>query len=253
MQPVIDERAILHKDVLAIADLHLGFEYELMSRGITIPSETPAKIERIRKLAEKTKAERLLILGDLKHEIPFQSSREEFEVREFIEQVKKFMHVKIVKGNHDGKLDFLNIPVYPPSGVLVDDVGYFHGNAWPDKKLLSGKYLVMGHTHPVVVFEDRLGHRSRLPCWLRVKLNPEKCEKKFGVRCRSELIILPAFSELAGGISVNTNEKLLGPILKLADLGEAEVYLLDGTDLGRLEDLRIPHKKAFNRRRRGKE
>jgi putative SbcD/Mre11-related phosphoesterase len=251
MQPVVGERAILHRGVLALADLHLGFEYELRKFGISIPSKSSRKLKRVRELVKKTKVERLLILGDLKHEIPFPSGMEELEVREFINHVKKFVHVEVVKGNHDGNLDFLKIPIYSPSGVVIGDVGYFHGNAWPDKKLLSSKYLVIGHTHPTIVFEDKLGHRSRLPCWLRVKLNAEKCEKKFGVKSNSELIVMPAFSELSGGIAVNSSrEKLIGPILKLVNLDQAEVYLLDGTNLGKLGDLGIGDKKAFNRRKR---
>ncbi len=253
MQPVIDERAIIHEDLLVIADLHLGFEYEMEKAGIKLLSETPRKLERIQKLVEKTKAKRLLILGDLKHEIPFPSGREKWEVREFVNQVKKFVHVEVVKGNHDGNLDFLEIPIYPPSGTVIGDAGYFHGNAWPDKKLLSCKYLVMGHTHPTIIFEDKLGHRTRLPCWVRAKLDPEKCEQKYGIKSRNELIIMPAFSELTGGIGVNTRrESLIGPVLKITELDKAGIYLLDGTHLGRLEDLKLKDKKAFNTKRRKK-
>jgi putative SbcD/Mre11-related phosphoesterase len=252
MQPLVDERALMHKDTLAVADLHLGFEYELAKSGINLPSYTRQKLEKINEIIEKTKAKRLIILGDLKHQIPFPSGMEELEVREFIDQLKPKIHVEIVKGNHDGNLDFLNVPIYPPSGVVIDGVGYFHGNAWPDKTLLSGKYLVMGHTHPQIVFEDKLGHRSKLPCWLRVKIDPEKCRDRFGMESRSELIIMPAFSELAGGHPVNLGQKILGPILKVTKLNEAQIYLLDGTHLGNLEDLKLRDKKAFNTRKKKK-
>lgn len=252
MQPIPDEKALVHKDLLVVADLHIGFEVELSKAGIRVPTQTPVKLKKLVELVKKTKCKRLLILGDLRHKIPLPTVTEELEVREFISQLRKVVHVEIVKGNHDGNLEFLEVPIYPPSGVPFGDVGFFHGNAWPDEKLLDCKYLIMGHTHPVIVFEDKLGYRSRLPCWLRVKFNPEKSKKKFGKEIRGELVVMPAFNELAGGIAVNTDEKLVGPIFKLVELDQAEVYLLDGTNLGRLEDLRIEHKKAFNSRKRGK-
>jgi hypothetical protein len=44
-----------------------------------------------------------------------------------------------------------------------------------------------------------------------------------------------------GGIALNTKEKLLGPLMtnNLVDMDNSEVYLLDGTFLGRLADLRV--------------
>jgi metallophosphoesterase superfamily enzyme len=56
----------------------------------------------------------------------------------------------------------------------------------------------------------------------------------------ARLIILPAFNDLVGGVSINRLEKrLMGPILhsKGVDVKAAEVYLLDGTYLGMTEQL----------------
>lgn len=239
MQPVIDERALYHKGVLVAADLHIGFEEETRRAGIRLQSETPRKLERLKALVEKTKPNRILVLGDLKHEIPYGSAEAEAEVREFIRQARLLARVEIVKGNHDGNLEYLDVPVHPPSGVVLGDAGYFHGNAWPDAKLLSCKYIVMGHAHPLVMLRDKLGHQTKLPCWVRGKLDADKTLKKYGKDSRSEVIVMPAFSELAGGAPVNLEKPPIGPLLKLMDRDASDIYLLDGTCLGPVSGLKL--------------
>ena len=52
-----------------------------------------------------------------------------------------------------------------------------------------------------------------------------------------ELLVMPAFSELVGGATVNREipEELIGPMFKAGavKLDEAEAYLLDGKFLGK--------------------
>jgi metallophosphoesterase superfamily enzyme len=53
---------------------------------------------------------------------------------------------------------------------------------------------------------------------------------------------MPAFGELVGGAAVNRRmpDELLGPMFRagVVSLDEAEVYMLDGTYLGRVKELR---------------
>jgi metallophosphoesterase superfamily enzyme len=72
---------------------------------------------------------------------------------------------------------------------------------------------------------------------IRPKMNPkETFEKRFGVKPRdSRMIIMPTFNDLIGGLSVNRiTRRLKGPILGSGgvDFGATELYLLDGTFLG---------------------
>ncbi len=53
---------------------------------------------------------------------------------------------------------------------------------------------------------------------------------------------MPAFNRLLGGVPVNVKKmsnELLGPLLKnnFIDMNNAEIYLLDGTYLGKLKNL----------------
>jgi metallophosphoesterase superfamily enzyme len=48
---------------------------------------------------------------------------------------------------------------------------------------------------------------------------------------------MPAFNPLCGGIAVN-RDPLLGPFGSLIDVDNAEIYLLDGSSLGKVKDLK---------------
>jgi metallophosphoesterase superfamily enzyme len=64
----------------------------------------------------------------------------------------------------------------------------------------------------------------------------------------SQLFIMPSFNDFLGGKPLNERrplrksegERVTGPVLRTAavDMKEAEAYLLDGTFLGTLEQLR---------------
>lgn len=48
---------------------------------------------------------------------------------------------------------------------------------------------------------------------------------------------MPAFNPLCGGIAAN-QEGITGPIGKIMDVKNAEVYLLDGSALGKVKDIK---------------
>jgi metallophosphoesterase superfamily enzyme len=81
-----------------------------------------------------------------------------------------------------------------------------------------------------VLFRDVLAARYIEPVWVRGPLR--------GKYKGCELIIIPAFNELRGHTLVN-KDKLIGPIAKCLNKKRARVFLLDGTDLGNVEDLKI--------------
>jgi metallophosphoesterase superfamily enzyme len=53
----------------------------------------------------------------------------------------------------------------------------------------------------------------------------------------SQILVMPAFNPLCGGIAVN-RDPLLGPFRSLMDIDNAEIYLLDGSSLGKVKDLK---------------
>lgn len=61
---------IPEEKILAITDLHIGIENQIYRSGITIPSQVDKLKENIDYLLKQTHASKLVILGDLKHEVP---------------------------------------------------------------------------------------------------------------------------------------------------------------------------------------
>ena len=260
---------------LVIADLHIGWEIALADQGIHVPSQTGKMLQKLLKLIDKCKPTNLLILGDVKHTIAKVETGEWRDIPEFFEALsQKVASVQVTLGNHDGNLEPLlpqKIQLFPQTGSVIDSVGYFHGNAWPAPELLGCHNLVMGHVHPTVAFRDPLGFRITAQVLVKAKLDGEKLARAFlksmGVKMESnistakllrqhsnvnlkaaELFIMPYFNEFLGGRPINRSSRdryakavdYLGPVLRSGsvDFNNAEIYLLDGTFLGTVNQLR---------------
>lgn len=69
--------------VLFAADIHLGLEHELWLGGISIPSQTGKILALLKRQITEIRPDRLMILGDLKHNVPKTSWQERKEVPDF--------------------------------------------------------------------------------------------------------------------------------------------------------------------------
>lgn len=230
-------------DTLVVADLHIGLEEELLEKGVVIPSRSEVMGRRLLDLAERSGAQRLVVLGDVKHLVPKMASRERRDVYVFFRDLaERFREIYVAQGNHDGILRSIvprSVRFRSPYGFRLDDVGFCHGHAWPYKNVMEAKTLLMGHNHPAVAFKDDLGARHLQPCWLRV---PFARPHRRYPRLPKEAIVVPAFNELCGGMPVNdVRARFLGPLFRegLVSAQEASVHLLDGTHLGALKDLTV--------------
>jgi putative SbcD/Mre11-related phosphoesterase len=236
-------------NALVLADLHYGIEHSLAEAGARLPSQTGRLTERIISLCSKVSVSNLVLLGDIKHTVPRTSKQEWYELPEVFERLHEAVDsIDIIPGNHDGGLRKLipsslsKIKLHPNSGCVLFDIGFFHGHTWPDEKVLCSKQVLMAHNHPHVLFVDKLGGRASFPCWVRGRLNKKRASDRYSNIGDSnpEIIILPAFNDLGSGTPVNTTKpEFLGPLLKngMVDTDDAEIYLLDGTALGKLNDL----------------
>jgi hypothetical protein len=257
--------------VLFVSDLHIGFEYELAKMGISIPYQSDRLLEDLLMVVRECRAQRLIILGDLKHGIPITSFQEQREIPQFFEALKKEVEsVEVIRGNHDGGLQALvpkDVKIHSSKGLLLGEgfkVGVFHGHAWPSPKLMDADLLVMGHSHPIVLLRTPLGIRLSRRVWAKgtcdgrrlasaylgkegkdIKEDDalERFEEIHKVRIRDpQMILMPAFNDLLGGLPINSEapKTLLGPLLRTGavDTSNFEVYLLDGTYLGEVKFLR---------------
>ncbi|HDO19199.1 MAG TPA: hypothetical protein ENG74_00560 [Thermoplasmatales archaeon] len=165
MHPVQNEAALFlpEHELLVVADLHIGIEYELRKYGVYINSRVERLAERIKQIASKVKATKLLILGDVKHVIPSSPKYQQDALIKFFHEISKDMDVYMVPGNHDGGLKKIveDISIFPSDGWFLEDmsVGFFHGHRWPNDHVVRCKTLVAAHTHPTVTLKDSFGYK----------------------------------------------------------------------------------------------
>jgi len=90
IQPILYEPALFIKEkkILVIADLHIGIERELRESGLQIPSQTKSMTTRLISLFKKYRPHELIILGDIKHNIPTSTIQERTDVKQFLETVQ---------------------------------------------------------------------------------------------------------------------------------------------------------------------
>jgi putative SbcD/Mre11-related phosphoesterase len=248
--PLVNEPALVVENsikVLVVADVHLGIEWELYHRGFSIPSQVEKRKKLMLDYIESIKPDRVVILGDIKHNVPRTSWQEKNEVPDFLKALVAYVPVDIVPGNHDGGIEELvseNVSIHSARGFVLDSVGYFHGHTWPDKELMSTGQVVMSHNHPTIRLKDTLGHVISEKVWIKTRFIGKAMKKYFGDITWSdpEVIIMPAFNELCGGIPFNESihEDLLGPVFAhhAIELEKASVFLLDGTNLGTIGNIR---------------
>ena len=98
-----NERCAKVDEYLVIADLHIGYEGELLKRGYSVPKLIDIFLKDIRRLKDKTNTSRLIILGDVKHKIPRITIEEKYDIPFFFRKLSEmFDEIIITKGNHDG-------------------------------------------------------------------------------------------------------------------------------------------------------
>ncbi len=244
LTPIHGEPALLagEEKALIVADLHIGIEHELFLAGAKIPGRTPELRARLVKLLKKTKAKKLVIAGDLKHNIPMSSFLEEREIPRMLEALSEVIgEIHLVPGNHDGGISAYlpsNVKLHSNKGFVLGTLGIWHGHCWPSEEVMASPTVLMGHVHPQAVFVDGIETRSAERCWVRGKWNFAEAHKRYSILGEGFLMI-PAFNSLCGGSHVNDlGQRKIGTVLRhgLARIEESELVLLDGTHLGTVGD-----------------
>jgi len=236
-----------NEKILVVADLHIGIEYDYYIRGIRIPSQSGNLVKRLDRLIEKTGADRLVFLGDVKHKVPGISRQELREIPDFFNHFTGRLKVDVVPGNHDGGIKAClpkKVRLHKSSGFRLGDFFLSHGHCWPAEGFSKARYLVSGHNHPHIEFRSKLGYRWSEPVWVRAKLDAQNIKKRYGaISPMPELIIMPCFNVFAGGVALNrenVNEErkpFLGPLINNINTRYARIYMLDGVYLGELSKL----------------
>jgi hypothetical protein len=229
--------ALLHKKAVIVGDTHFGMEAKLRRRGIYDEQFSMRLFEKLKSLVTEHKAKKVIFLGDVKEDITTLDRKTE----DVLSKLSMLCEVVIVRGNHDGGIErFGKATVMPSEGMVYEGLGLLHGHSWPSEELMGCEYLVMGHQHPMIAIEDAFGKIHREAAWFvapnDVGIMAERY-KNFNKNIK--LILMPAFNPLVGS-TLNYDEKEhLGPILnnRLFKLNDAIVFRLDGTRLGKFENI----------------
>src|SRR5439155_1478377 len=148
-----------------ISDLHLGFEGALAEQGVSIPRfQRRVVLERLGKMLDRGKAEKVIIAGDFKHEFSKNLVDEWVEVKQVLRFLKDRVTPILVRGNHDNYLATilgdLNLTLDPRA-----DIGGYtivHGH----EEVSTLHPIIMGHEHPAVMLKEELGAVVSVPAFL---------------------------------------------------------------------------------------
>lgn len=241
IQPIANEPALFIKEkkILVIADLHIGIERELRENGLNVSSQTNLLTKRLISLLKKYHPDKIILLGDIKHNIPTSTIQERKDVRFFIETIRPYGTIHILPGNHDGNIRKLlssDIFLHPSDGDVIEGIGFIHGHRWPKEEVMNCNFIIIAHTHPTLLLTDRLGYKSYKSCWLRGGVTTTSKDRYPNI-ISPKIIMMPAFNPFCGGIAVNV-EPIIGPFSKIFNIKNSNVYLLDGSSLGKLKNIK---------------
>lgn len=240
MKFIVGEPAAVVGKNLVISDAHVGIELELQSKGIIV-SNFEKEAQRLNKLLKQTKCNRIIVLGDFKHDYFGFKNKELWVLKKFL-RLLDCKEVLVVKGNHDSELErFEEVKVTSPGGILLEAEGkkycLFHGHMLPSKELVEqADVFLFGNVHPLVEIIEGGSLAYTAPVWVVGKTRENKA---LGLKKGKKWVLFPAFGSLSGGVAVNKT-KTLDHFLKKenVDLPNAELFLLSGQKIGLLKNLR---------------
>lgn len=196
------------KKTLIVGDLHLGYEQGLNERGVSVVRnqliQTKEIFERI--FARIGRVERIVLLGDVKHQLGGILKQELRDFEELIIFFKKHLteggNIIITKGNHDNILEpitrqYSNVVLL--DGLSEQGIIFLHGDARSVKKNYESlkdkktELVVLGHFHPAYLLRDKKSIKEeKYKCFLYGKSSEYGCE----------VIFVPSFFPLIEGSDI---------------------------------------------------
>jgi uncharacterized protein len=168
-----------HRKTLLAADLHWGKDIVFHQYGIPVPHGTlQSDLARLDEDLLATKAERLLVLGDLVHSHRAVTDELATEIANWRAKHTS-LTVEIIQGNHDRRLNIPDNWRFQFDAHEIEEDGFvFTHDKYESEKL----FVFSGHMHPMIRISSGPDH-LRLPCFVLGQKN----------------LTLPAFSLFTGG------------------------------------------------------
>ena len=182
---LLADRAVFwpKEKTIYIADTHFGKAATFRKVGIPVSEHTTMEdCQRLGKLIDDTRAQKLVILGDFLHARAGRSKPVRNLLFNWRDQYQK-LSIDLVRGNHD----LQSGDPWPEMGITcLPDPTPSKKNTWelrhlpPDEEV--GRPFLAGHLHPGYRLHGKGRDSLRCPCWV-------VSEKR---------IILPAFGSFTG-------------------------------------------------------
>lgn len=200
-------------DAVVLGDLHIGRESS--SRVAAPISDADDIAGRLNALLQEYEPATVVFAGDLLHsfaELPMTARR---TVEQLCDDCADADADAIaVAGNHDDRLADCWPGTVESATTLSDGTVVCHGHEKPDSR---GDRYIIGHDHPALAIEG-----VRRPCYL------------FGddQYRGSDLLVLPAFTHLAGGVEINRRQAsdLQSPLVAELSTMQPVVWDDDGAE-----------------------
>lgn len=208
---ILKEKALLLRDerLIAVTDLHLGYEGVLQQGGIAIPRrQKGVMMENLANIIARYSPEKLLVNGDFKHNFSRNLDEEWLEVKEVLRFLKDRTELVVIRGNHDNYLATIlhDMDIELWKSYRAGEYVFAHGH-WDIK---TSRHIVIGHEHPALKLRDDVGAVFSLPAFI----------------VGSDIVVMPAFSPLALGVDVSSYP-YLSPVLNAREISAARVYGVD--------------------------
>ncbi|WP_435363404.1 metallophosphoesterase [Haloarchaeobius sp. DYHT-AS-18] len=173
-------------DALVLSDLHLGKAH---ASSVDFPlNEGTEMADRLSALLDSFDPETVVFAGDVLHTFTTVPVPARDALDGLTDLVTDRAELVLVRGNHDTQLDRVtDLPVHD-SYRLPDGTVVCHGHEEPDAGGERVTRYVVGHDHPTIDIEGRT-----YPCFL---YGP-------GVHRGNDVLVLPSFTTLAAGMTVN--------------------------------------------------
>ena len=219
---------------LIVSDLHIGFESKLATNEIFLGknSTIDETISSIEELIDSTKADSLILLGDVKSSIKSISKSEWNEIPKFFEKMKEKVDTIMIPGNHDANIQRLipeGVTLVSSTGLVLENILLTHGHVMPSENFSYVDKIIMGHVHPVFFQEDSVLNGQRV--WISIKT--EKQQIFPSVSGEIELTIIPSFNKYFYATEKRRYKKSISPIIeKIKKYSSAKVVTLDGSIIG---------------------
>jgi uncharacterized protein len=236
IRPLHPHAALLLEDdrrYVAVSDLHIGLEAELLAKGVAMPSIMSGMADELLALVEKERADGIVLLGDIKHTVGSISKQEWDDIPAFLKRLAAKAEVYLVPGNHDSNIRHLvpsSVNVISAKGMTLGVTLLVHGHSMPSDVRSNVSRIVMGHVHPVFAKKGSVINGERVWIYMQAKKSA-----LFSEQGAIEIVVVPSFNAHLYATGEKWHHKSISPIITRvmeAGVDRCVVATLDGAIVG---------------------